>query len=116
MDMEAGIEHLGRGTAQAVDKLIVIVEPGRRSIDTAGHIRRLASEIHLNRIAIVGNKIRSPKDEEFLKTNLPDFDFLGFLPYDDPLIEADLNGKAPFDVESRAKEKIGQIITTLLDT
>ena len=116
MDMEAGIEHLGRGTAQAVDKLIVVVEPGRRSIDTAGHIRRLASEIHLNRIAIVGNKIRSPKDEEFLKTNLPDFDFLGFLPYDDPLIEADLNGKAPFDVESRAKERIGQIITTLLDT
>ncbi|MFH2067584.1 MAG: carbon monoxide dehydrogenase accessory protein CooC [Pseudomonadota bacterium] len=116
MDMEAGIEHLGRGTAQAVDKLIVVVEPGRRSIDTAGHIRKLASEIHLNRIVIVGNKIRSPEDEAFLKTNLPDFEFLGFLPHDDLLIEADLKGTSPFDVESRTKEIISRMISTLLET
>ncbi len=114
MDMEAGIEHLGRGTAQAVDKLIIVVEPGRRSIDTAGHIRKLAAEIHLNQVVIIGNKIRSPQDEAFLRTNLPDFQFLGFLPYDDSLIEADLKGAAPFDVASRAKEKITQIISTLL--
>lgn len=114
MDMEAGIEHLGRGTAQAVDKLIIVVEPGRRSIDTANHIRKLAAEIHLNQIVIVGNKIRSPQDEAFLKTNLPDFQFLGFLPYDDTLIEADLTGTSSFDVESRAKEKITQIISTLM--
>jgi len=116
MDMEAGIEHLGRGTAQAVDKLIIVVEPGRRSIDTAGHIRKLAAEIHLNQVVIIGNKIRSPEDETFLRTNLPDFQFLGFLPYDDPLIEADLKGISPFDVKSRAKEKITQIISTLLGT
>ena len=67
MDMEAGIEHLGRATAKAVDKLIVVVEPGRRSIDTAGHIEQLASDIKLNNIAVVGNKIRGPKDEAFLK-------------------------------------------------
>jgi CO dehydrogenase maturation factor len=78
MDMEAGIEHLGRATAQAVDKLIVVVEPGRRSIDTAEHIRRLASEIRLNQIAVVGNKIRGPKDEAFLRKHLHDFEFLGF--------------------------------------
>ncbi len=114
MDMEAGIEHLGRGTAQAVDKLIIVVEPGRRSIDTASHIRKLAAEIHLNQIVIVGNKIRSPQDEAFLKTNLPDFQFLGFLPYDNSLIEADLTGTSSFDVASRAKEKITQIISTLM--
>ena len=51
MDMEAGIEHLGRATAKAVDKLIVVVEPGRRSIDTAEHIRKLAGEIGLNHIS-----------------------------------------------------------------
>jgi CO dehydrogenase maturation factor len=94
MDMEAGIEHLGRGTARAVDKLIVVVEPGRRSIDTAGHIRQLASEIGLKNIAVVGNKIRGPKDEDYLRRHLPDFTFLGFLPYEDALIEADLNGRA----------------------
>ncbi len=63
MDMEAGIEHLGRATASAVDKLIIVVEPGRRSIDTAGHIKKLASEIGLKNIMVLGNKIRSVKDE-----------------------------------------------------
>ena len=113
MDMEAGIEHLGRGTAQAVDRLIIVVEPGRRSIDTAGHIKKLASEIRLTQIAVIGNKIRGPKDEEFLKTNLNDFHFLGFLPYDESLIEADLNGISPYDVKSKAREEIKKIIEKL---
>ncbi len=105
--MEAGIEHLGRSTAKAVDKLIVVVEPGRRSIDTAEHIRRLASEIYLNRIAVVGNKVRGSSDEEFLRAAMPDFDFLGFLPHDDALIEADLKGLSPYDVDSPAIDFLG---------
>ncbi len=113
MDMEAGIEHLGRATAQAVDKLIVVVEPGRRSIDTAEHIRRLAAEIRLDNIAVVGNKVRSPKDEEFLRSHLPDFEFLGFMPYDDTLIEADLSGTAPYDTASTAKQVVAGIIDRL---
>jgi len=67
MDMEAGIEHLGRATAQSVDRLIVVVEPGRRSIDTARNIQRLASEIRLTNLALVGNKIRGDGDREFLE-------------------------------------------------
>jgi CO dehydrogenase maturation factor len=113
MDMEAGIEHLGRATAQAVDRLIVIVEPGRRSIDTAEHIRRLAAEIRLNHIAVVGNKIRGPKDEAFLRTHLPDFEFLGFMPYDESLIEADLSGASPFDTATAAKQVVADIIGKL---
>jgi len=113
MDMEAGIEHLGRGTAKAVDKLIVVVEPGRRSIETAGNIRRLASEIKLDRIALVGNKIRNETDEKFLRENLPDFEFLGFLPYSDALIEADLNGKSPYDIDSPAREMVQEMIKSL---
>jgi CO dehydrogenase maturation factor len=113
MDMEAGIEHLGRATAQAVDKLIVVVEPGRRSIDTAEHIKRLAAEIHLNHIAIVGNKIRGPKDEEFLRTHLKGFDFLGFIPYDEALIEADLTGSSPYETATAAKAVVAAIIEKL---
>jgi CO dehydrogenase maturation factor len=113
MDMEAGIEHLGRATAKAVDRLIVVVEPGRRSIDTAEHIRRLAKEIHLERIAVVGNKIRSPKDEAFLREHLSDFEIIGFLPYGDALIEADLNGKSPYDVDSQAKTLVKEMIAKL---
>ncbi len=113
MDMEAGIEHLGRATAQAVDRLIVVVEPGRRSLDTAEHIRQLASEIGLANIGIVGNKIRTPKDEEYLKTNLADFSFLGFMPYDDALIEADLNGLSPFDVDAVSRQVVKDMIPGL---
>ena len=113
MDMEAGIEHLGRATAKAVDKLIVVVEPGRRSIDTAGHIKQLASEIQLTNITVVGNKIRSVRDEQFLKKHLSDLEFLGFLPYEDALIEADLEGISPFDVNSPVNLVIREMIDRL---
>ncbi|MBW2041458.1 MAG: AAA family ATPase [Deltaproteobacteria bacterium] len=113
MDMEAGIEHLGRATAKAVDRLIVVVEPGRRSIDTAAHIRELASEIGLTHLVLVGNKVRGEKDERFLKENLADFAFLGFLPYDDALVEADINGISPFDVDSQAKRMVQEMIPKL---
>ena len=71
----------------------------------AGHRRR--------RRAVVGNKIRGPKDQEFLEAHLSDFDFLGFLPYDDALIEADLNGVSPFDVDSSSREQIREMIAKL---
>ncbi len=89
LDMEAGIEHLGRATAQAVDKLIVVVEPGRRSLETAHRIKQLAKDIGLPNIAVVGNKIRSQSDKEFLRTSLSGFEFLGFIPYDQALVDAD---------------------------
>ncbi len=113
MDMEAGIEHLGRGTAGAVDRLLVVVEPGRRSLDTAGHIRELASEIGLKNIAVIGNKIRGEKDEEFLRRRLSDFEFLGAIPYDDRLIEADLNGVSPFEADSPAVRAVASLAERL---
>ncbi len=97
MDMEAGIEHLGRGTARGVDKLIIVVEPGRRSIETAQHVKKLAEEIGLSKVAVVGNKIRGKADEEFLRKHLPDLPLLGFIPFDDRIIEADLKGVPPYE-------------------
>lgn len=113
MDMEAGIEHLGRATAQAVDKLIVVVEPGRRSIDTARNIQRLASEIHLGSIGLVGNKVRGETDRAFFEKHLSEFEILGYLPYDDRLIEADLNDQAPFETASPAVDEVKAIIERL---
>ena len=113
MDMEAGIEHLGRGTAQAVDRLLVVVEPGRRSIDTAEHIRALAAEIGLANIAVIGNKIRGAQDEAFLKKHLSDFVYLGSLPYDDALIEADLAGVSPYDMATLSKAAVREMVGLL---
>jgi CO dehydrogenase maturation factor len=114
LDMEAGIEHLGRGTASAVDKLIVVVEPGKRSIETAHHIQDLARDIGLKNIALVGNKIRGDQDKAFLQKQLPGFTFLGFLPYDNQIIEADLEGKAPFEKEQGLAEQVGQMVEGLI--
>ncbi len=114
MDMEAGIEHLGRATAGSVDRLIVVVEPGRRSIDTAMHIKKLAGEIGLNKIAMIGNKIRSEKDIAFLETNLAEFLFLGFLAYDEALIDADLHGRSPYEGDSKTKSAINEIVAKLI--
>ena len=97
LDMEAGIEHLGRATAQAVDKLIVVVEPGQRSLEVARKIRQLAGDIGLKNIGLVGNKVRGERDEEFLRSHMAAFPFLGFVPYDPRIVEADLAGKAPFE-------------------
>jgi CO dehydrogenase maturation factor len=104
MDMEAGIEHLGRATAQGVDRLIIVVEPGRRSIETAMHVKTLADDLGLKKIVIVGNKIRGAADEEFLKKNLPDFPILGFIPFDEKIIEADLTGRPPYEVVPALRE------------
>jgi CO dehydrogenase maturation factor len=97
LDMEAGLEHLGRGTARAVDKMIVVVEPGTRSIETARQIKRLTQELGIKNLLIVGNKIRTERDRDFLVTHMPDFTFMGFLPFSEQIIEADLDERPPYE-------------------
>ena len=116
LDMEAGIEHLGRGTARAVDKLIVVVEPGRRSIETALSIGKLAAEIGLQNIAVVGNKIRSQSEKEFLISNLPGFEFLGFIPYDQAIVDADLANLPILDSSQQIIAAVKDIYQALLST
>ncbi len=116
MDMEAGLEHLGRATATAVNRLLVVVEPGKRSIETAHQIKKLAGEINLHRVSVVGNKIRNKGDEDFLRGQLAEFDIAGFLDYDNTLIEADLKGISPYDTDSPLKPKIRDILNRLLSS
>ena len=114
LDMEAGIEHLGRGTAGAVDKLIVVVEPGRRSIETAHNIEKLAEEIGLQNVAVVGNKVRSQSDKEFLISSLPGFEFLGFIPYDQAIVDADLANLSLLDSSQQVIAAVKDIYQALL--
>lgn len=97
MDMEAGIEHLGRGTSGFVDWLLVVVEPGRRSVETAEKIRELARHIRLEKIAAVGNKVRGPEDEAYLKAQLGTIPLIGVIPFRDSLIRADMESRPPFE-------------------
>jgi CO dehydrogenase maturation factor len=113
MDMAAGLEHLGRGTAEAVDRLIIVVEPGRRSIDVAQRIRTLASDIGLKNIYLVGNKVRGTGDREFLQQALAGFQFIGFIPYDEKIIEADLKGEFASDVSDETHTALEEVANTI---
>jgi CO dehydrogenase maturation factor len=115
LDMEAGLEHLGRGTSRGVDFLIVVVEPGRRSVDTAAHIRELAGDIGLTRVLIVGNKIRSPQDKDYLLKALEGFNFLGFIEYDDDIIKADMQAVCPTHTAEKAKIAVVQMTQKLVE-
>jgi len=106
IDMEAGVEHLGRATARAVDKMIIVVEPGRGSIETAFRIRELAKDIGVKSIAVVANKIRSEQDRDLLVSAMPDFEFLGFIPYDQSIIEA---GLGSFPLSNSSPEVISRV-------
>jgi CO dehydrogenase maturation factor len=96
LDMEAGVEHLGRGTAGAVDAFVVVAEPGRRSIQTARAIRSLARDLAIKRVFAVGNKVVAAEDEGFISGQLPDFEMLGYLPSDPRAVESDRMGLAVF--------------------
>ena len=95
LDMEAGLEHLGRSTVRSVDMLLVVVEPGRRSVDTAARIGALARELGVKRVFAVLNKVTSPEQETEILRLLRDsgLQCLAIIPYDERLVEADLAGR-----------------------
>ena len=106
MDMEAGLEHLGRGTAQGMDQFIVVIEPGSRSVQTYRNVKRLASDLGIKQVRVVANKIRDAADEEFIKNSIPAEDLLGFIHYNPEIMDADRQGKSPYDCSPTAIEEI----------
>jgi CO dehydrogenase maturation factor len=109
LDMDAGIEHLGRGTAQAVDAFIVVVEPGRRSLETARAIKNLAKDIGVESCYVVGNKVATEDNRRFIMENTPQFELLGFINYNPKIIEADLKGTSVFDIDPQVVEEVRKI-------
>lgn len=93
IDLEAGLEHLGRRSAQAADALLVVVDPSRGSLETAQRIRRLASEIGLERVMAVGNRVRDRADEAYLADGLRDIPLIAAMPYRPALQEAERDGR-----------------------
>lgn len=87
LDMGAGIEHMTRGTARGVDLLLVVTEPTKVSVDTARVIQKLAAEMGVARVKVIGNKIRSPREQEFLSRYFAEEEVLGYLEFNEVLWE-----------------------------
>lgn len=109
LDMEAGIEHLGRGTCENMDMLIVVVEPGLRSIQTASAVKKMSEGLGIKSLFVVVNKLRSKQERKFLEDNLKDFEILGELPYSEKVRESDLNYYSPCNADKEFKNSIEKI-------
>jgi CO dehydrogenase maturation factor len=113
MDMVAGTEHMGRGTARGVDAMFLVVEPGSRSVKAAREIDKMAGELGVRNRYVVGNKIRSPEDEVFLKKALGDFQFAAFLPQSPEAVIAERQGAPLYSQSPVMRERIGELLKVL---
>ena len=113
VDMDAGLEHLGRATAGAVDHLLIVVEPGRRSLDTAQQIARLAKDIGIRQMSMIANKVRAADDRRFIEQNRGGLPLLGVLPYLSQAIQADQDGGAVYDTVPQLAHEIAEIASAL---
>ena len=109
MDMEAGLEHLGRGTAANMDQFIVVIEPGARSVQTYRNVKRLAADLGVKRVRVVANKLRTQEDEAFIRSVIPAEDLLGCIHFNPQIMDADRQGKSPYDFSPAAMEEIRNI-------
>ncbi len=116
MDMEAGIEHLGRGTAKGVDLMLTVVEPGMRSVETVGRIKKLGEDIGIKNMVAVINKVTDLEVVKRIAAKLAEMNvpLLEIIPYEQTLIKADIESKAPIDVGGEAVERIKTIKEKIL--
>ncbi len=105
MDMEAGVEHMGRGTAKYVDVLLIVTDPSFKSLQTAKKIRNLATEAGVPKVFIVGNKVANSGEADTVKQFVTSNDLLlvGIIPYDEQILRAEVQGKTPLEYAQDSK-------------
>jgi len=113
IDMEAGLEHLGRGSTGYVDALIIVVEPGQRAINTAKQIKKLGEDLHIKNIMIVGNKVASAEDRKIIEESLSDFPVLGHMSFNPMVLQADREGRSPYDIDEKIKDEVAGVLNEL---
>jgi CO dehydrogenase maturation factor len=109
MDMEAGIEHLGRGTAMGVDEMIVVAEPSRTSLETAARIQRLAVDLKIKRLRMVGNKVRGEEDRQFLRDGAGGIEIIGYLEQSEALRRMSMAGSSALEVGAEEVRRVAEI-------
>jgi CO dehydrogenase maturation factor len=114
VDLEAGIEHLGRATASGIEEMLIVVEPGSRSVETALTIMRLSREIGLDRFRIIGNKVQDAGQESWVRSHFDPSLVLGMIPYSERIREADLHEQPLIDLlDDRLKAEFTSIFRAL---
>lgn len=115
IDMEAGLEHLARGSTESMDAFIVVVEPGQRAIQTAHQIKRLAADLGVAKIYVVGNKVADEADREVIRAGIEPMTILGFLPLSEAIREADRKGVSPYDLDPSLRSEVAGICAAIAE-
>ena len=115
LDMEAGIEHLGRGTVAGVDKMIVVVEPSKASFETAYRIKKMASDLKIKEVSLIANKIETPEEEKFIKINAHNLNVTGYIGYSTEIKKINLGAITTFEVKGKILVQIKNIIKSIAD-
>mgnify|MGYP001553172410 CR=1 FL=1 len=114
MDMEAGVEHLGRATSGSVDALVIVVNPGRRSRVAADKIRKLGQDIGIKNIVVLANRVRSEEDKALIEEHLSDYEIIGFIPETDEIVQSDRTGNRPYENISDIPEALKEVTQKLM--
>jgi CO dehydrogenase maturation factor len=107
LDMGAGIEHLTRGTAQGVDVMLIVTEPTKVSVQTANVIKKLAQDIGVPRLFVVGNKVRNGREKEFLETAFSPSELIGIIPFAETVLDQAMGDGATTGIDSPLLELEG---------
>ena len=118
VDLAAGVEFMGRASVQGIDALVLVVEPGGRSIETANNMAKMGRELGIEVVAAIANKITETAETDTIKRQLRNVDLLGNLRYSRAMQQADL-GRAPAlgaDAEitkelEQVKNKLTQLVS-----
>ena len=117
MDLEAGVEHIGRGTARAVDVLLIVADSNLKSLEIAKHIHDMTAAAEMKHIYLVGNRVMNQIQEEAIRAfaEKSGLKILTLIPFDQKVIEADMDGETPLrDREISAVQTIDNICDTLI--
>jgi CO dehydrogenase maturation factor len=118
LDMEAGVEHLGRGTAKHVDTMLIVVDANVKSLVIARRIHELAANAGIKQVFLVGNKVESKVQKETIKNFAEEnsLEILDFVPFDQKVVEAEMRGETPLEckesVAVHAIERLQDELTT----
>lgn len=113
VDMEAGLEHLGRGTVASVDGLLVVVEPTLHSLDTLSRVLKLAPDLGLTRVWPLANKVASDADNEFFAHHAPGCHFLGRIPFSERIVQAGRGDISLKDAEPDVWLAIDEVLNSI---
>jgi len=105
-DMEAGVEHMGRGTAEHVETMLIVTDTSLKSMQTANKLHTLAKQIGIKQIYLVGNKVRNQQEAELIENYAEQnqIPLLGLVPFDEEILKADMQGETPL---KRGAQSIG---------